>query len=674
VDAHLQSDVSMPRVVDEGEYRADVDGLRAVAVLSVILFHLDKQLLPGGFVGVDIFFVISGFLITRNIVVGIHRCRFSLVEFYRRRIKRIAPAMLVVVAVTTLFAQLLLVPEDAREALKSAVASVLSLANVFFWLHTDTSYFAANTAELPLLHLWSLGVEEQFYMIWPVLLLVFYRRGRTVVFMLGLVVAGVISLAIADALYADHPAFVYYMLPTRAGELMAGALVALLVVERFGQFVPNVLFGWLAALGTLLLIASLTLLNSESRFPGWLAAAPAIGAGLLIFAGHYQSTIPSRILCWRPLVLIGLISYSAYLWHWPLLAFYRYAYQDVTLLAGSLIFVTTLSLAAITYRWVELPARRSTSGASRIIVQQYLLPGGAIVGAALITIYPAKFGIATMYSPAYLKKLEEVRATSRPAYLDDSVCQRQQVVTADTRNEHCVLGDSAAGFPKAVLWGDSNAAHYVGMLDQIARRAGFRFRNIEIGSCPPVVGDPKPYISSVRRLECESSLDIVRPVVGRFPVIIVSASWTSYQERSAEFLTSFLSEVRALADSGKLVIILGKVLPVRGYDPRCREKALRFPWLLCANPVVDPAAYVLDINEKLRRFAEQTANVRYFDANAYLCPRGRCAALGPDGVPRYYDESHLTMAASSRLGVEILAREGVPQPFRLVAGWPDTSN
>ena len=538
----------------------------------------------------------------------------------------------------------------------------------------NQAYFAADTAEFPLLHLWSLGVEEQYYLLWPLLLMIFYRRARAIVFMLGLVVAGVGSLAVAEALYGEHPAFVYYMLPTRAGELMAGALAAIAVVEGFGRSVPRALLGPLATFGTLLVAASLILLNSESHFPGWLAAPPAIGTGLLIFAGHYRTTPPSRLLCWRPLVLIGLISYSAYLWHWPVLAFYRYGYTEITPVAGSVIFVLTLVLAAITYRWVERPARRSTSSARRVLVQQYVLPGGIIASSALIMIYPAKFGIDTTYSQTYLGRLAEIRAEARPAYLVDSVCQRQLLVVADTRNEHCVLGDPAAGTPKAILWGDSNAAHYVGMLDRIAQQAGFRFRNIEVGSCPPIAGDPAPYVSGAREHDCEASLDVVRPALSRFPVIIVSASWTSYQHRSDAFLSAFFDTARAFADSGKLVIIVGKVPPLEGFDARCPGKALSYPWLECPNLVVKPAADVVAINAKLRHFAELTPNVRYFDANAYLCPDARCALRESDDSVRYYDESHLTMAASSRLGVEILAREGVPEPFRLIAGWPGKSN
>ncbi len=213
-------------------YRGDIDGLRAIAVLSVIVFHIDAALLPGGFVGVDVFFVISGYLITGNIVQELNSGRFSLLEFYRRRVKRIAPAMLVVTAVVMLAAYLLMLPEQLRDTGKSAVFSLASLANVYFWLYQDTGYFAQSSLELPLLHLWSLGVEEQFYLLWPLLLVAVYRRADKLTLVLAMAACAVASFWMGSALFEQAPSFVYYMLPSRAGELLLGALVAVLVNER----------------------------------------------------------------------------------------------------------------------------------------------------------------------------------------------------------------------------------------------------------------------------------------------------------------------------------------------------------------------------------------------------------------------------------------------------------
>ena len=397
------------------DYRPDIDGLRAIAVLAVIFFHLNESLLPGGFVGVDVFFVISGFLITRNILREIECGAFSLLEFYRRRVKRIAPAMLVVVAVTLLFSQLLMLPEDARSASKSAFASVASLANVYFWLFTDKSYFAVSTRELPFLHLWSLGVEEQFYLLWPLALVLLYRPWGALRFAAGMLALAIGSFALAQALVADHPEFTYYMLPTRAGEFALGALVAIAVVKRAQPRWPSPAVAWLAAIGMTMLVGSLVLLRGRVPFPGWLAVPPTLGTAMIIYAGHCRTNAISRVLATRGLVWIGLLSYSAYLWHWPLLALYRYGYGEIGLPQAIALFTATMVLAWLSYRFVELPARRSTATALRLIVQQYVVPGAGIALVALCTMYPVPVGALSAHTDAYRQRLAHLREVTTPA-------------------------------------------------------------------------------------------------------------------------------------------------------------------------------------------------------------------------------------------------------------------
>lgn len=225
--------MSSTKIINKSlDYRPDIDGLRAVAVLSVIIFHINENIIPGGFIGVDIFFVISGYLITQHIFRDLNRNTFSIVEFYRKRIKRIIPAMLVVVALTILIAQFILIPKDAEKVAESGLWSLLSMANVYFWLFEDTSYFAAASNEKPLLHLWSLGVEEQFYIFWPLILLLTYRVGHGKYFFLIFSFLAIVSFLSGEILYSRDPSFVYYMLPTRAGELLIGALLAQYILKR----------------------------------------------------------------------------------------------------------------------------------------------------------------------------------------------------------------------------------------------------------------------------------------------------------------------------------------------------------------------------------------------------------------------------------------------------------
>jgi len=649
-------------------YRPDIDGLRAIAVLSVILFHINKTLIPGGFVGVDIFFVISGFLISHNILQDLESGKFSIVDFYRRRVKRISLPMLIVVGVTLAAAQILLLPEDAKRTAISALWSLLSLANVYFWLHQNTDYFAAASGEMPLLHLWSLGVEEQFYIVWPLLLIAVYHPSRAKWIFVASTLVAIASFLIGELLFLRAPSFVYYMLPTRAGELLLGAIAALAVLR--GHKVPSAFVAPMATLGSFLLGATLFLISEEKVFPGMLAIPPTLGTALLIIAGHGSSNFVSRSLAFRPLVWIGLISYSFYLWHWPLLAFYRYGHQSVGMIAGTVIFMLSLLLAWLTYRYVERPARLSQASMRLIILRQYIAPAGVLACVALGAWEIDGFGIRWT-SNDFKNQLAALHQETQPAAFYDYVCQRWKITRADMQDEHCVVGAKVANLPQAILWGDSNAAHYIGMISTFAIKEGFRFRNLEVASCPPIFGDPVEFVSAKRLADCRESVTVARPVIESFKTVIVSASWTTYQERSPKFLDTFFDTASALAREGRLVILIGKVPIIPDYDRRCREKTLIYPYLNCQFPSVPLSDDVAQVNARLREFARNTPNVKYFDVTPYLCPHGLCSAFDLRGKPRYYDSEHLSMPGSLELGTDIWQRDGVPPPFNLVANWPN---
>ena len=645
-----------------GGYRPDIDGLRALAVLSVIVFHIERSWLAGGFIGVDVFFVISGYLITLNILGEVRSGRFSLLEFYRRRVKRIAPAMLVVVFATLIAAHLLLLPEDTERAAESGLWSVFSLANVYFWTHQDTSYFAAASNELPLLHLWSLGVEEQFYLLWPLLLLAARRFSHSGLLAVAMGLAALSSFWLAQAVHGAAPLFSYYMLPTRAGELLVGALLAFVVLGRMQSRVPRAWAGPLAATGLALVAGSLVFVTEDHVFPGWLALPPTLGAALLLLAGQLGDNPVSRGLASGPLVWVGRISYSAYLWHWPLLAFYRYGHAQPGLPAAFGLVVLTFACAYLSYRFVETPARRSTAAAPRVIWHQYVLPAGVLSFLALSAMYLDGYGLRGL--TGYRAQMTAMREQSRPANAFAYVCQVQSLAADDTRRTLCEIGD-ASQVSDTLLWGDSNAAHFVGMVGVFAQAGGFRFRNLEIGACPPIDRDPAPYVLPVRLADCRRASKSAPAIVAPFHTLIISADWPSYQERSDRFLAEFFESVRSLVRQGKHVILIGKVPILAGYDRRCREKALSYPGLACPPVTAAPGGAVASVNARLKEFADQTADVAYFDPTRFLCPRGVCSAMDAHGVPEYYDANHLTIPMSWKLGRIILQREGLPAMFRL---------
>lgn len=643
------------------KYRADIDGLRAIAVLSVIAFHIDASVLPGGFVGVDVFFVISGYLISLQIFQGIDSGKFSILEFYRRRVKRIAPAMLVTLGTTVLLAQFLFRPEDAEDVARAGVWSLASMANVFFWLSDDGAYFADPSDEQPLLHFWSLGVEEQFYLFWPLILLVFAARIRSRQFIVAAVLVASASFVAGHIFFRLDPSFVYYMLPPRAGELLIGATMAWLVhmdIRGTSRKIP-----WSAAGGIslLTLAGSLFLISTDRPFPGLWALIPTLATGILIFSGREQDSWVRSMLSLRPLVWVGVVSYSAYLWHWPILAFLRYMQIEISFLVATVAVISTFALAFLSYRYVETPCRRSTRSPIPVFTRQFIVPA-AFLGLFAGVCLKSDGTALHRFSPDYLSQLESVRDARQASFLLDYVCQRQSITSADLNDENCVSGP--AGTPAStILWGDSNAAHFVGMLRVFAESAGFSFQNVEVGSCPPINSDPVKFVEASRLADCRASNSLIWPYVQTFSTVVISANWPDYFERSDDFLSEFEEMLGVLESDGARVILIGKTPVFDGYDRLCEEKALRLSFIDCEVASVRLDASIISANEALMALARRLQNVDYFDANDYLCPNDVCEITDGRGVIQFYDKSHLTAEASIRLGESIVENDGVPSVF-----------
>lgn len=340
------------------KYRSEIDGLRSVAVLPVILFHAGLDLFSGGFVGVDIFFVISGYLITTIIVERLDGPGFSIVDFYARRARRILPALALIVAVTTPFAWIWMLPSEFKDYSQSVAAVSLFASNFLFWI--ESGYFAAAAEAKPLLHTWSLAVEEQYYLFFPLLLMLFWRRSWRLSVAL-LVVILVLSLAASEVLWRRAPDANFYLLPSRAWELMAGSLCAIWVL-RNGTGSNGVLAG----AGLLSLIVSIFLFDESTPFPSLYALLPVAGTALILVFS--RGTAVARLLSMRIPVGIGLISYSAYLWHQPLLALARVRDPlPPPLWVMVALGLLSLPLAWLSWRFVEQPARHRKMAAWKVV-------------------------------------------------------------------------------------------------------------------------------------------------------------------------------------------------------------------------------------------------------------------------------------------------------------------
>src|SRR5687767_11476762 len=403
-------------------YRPDIDGLRAVAVLAVLAFHAFPHAAPGGFAGVDVFFVISGFLISGIILEDLQRGRFSLADFYWRRVRRLFPALILVLLACLALGWLVLLPDEFSRLGKHVAAGAGFIANLAFW--REAGYFDWSAELKPLLHLWSLGVEEQYYLVWPLLLL-FFRRWT-----LGLIVGiGVLSFALNLYMTAKYPSAAFYLPMTRFWELLVGSFLAWKTTEgRFGNLK--------SACGAMLVIAGLVLLNGERAFPGWWALLPVLGTALLISAGP-TAWVNRTILAHPAAVYVGLISYPLYLWHWPLLSFARVVEQgEPGALTKTVLLMASFVLAWATYQFVEKPIRF----------------GGLIRRIAVPALAVSMVGIG-FGGVAALRSAIEPQSASLPLVNEISRAAGDWGYSGD----RIVKGDT----PKAVLFfGDSHMQHY----------------------------------------------------------------------------------------------------------------------------------------------------------------------------------------------------------------------
>ena len=337
------------------DYRREIDGLRALAVLPVILFHAGFETFSGGFVGVDVFFVISGYLITTIILAELEQGKFSIVNFYERRARRILPALFLVMLVCIPFAWLWLLPGDMKNFSQSLVAVSFFASNILFWRESD--YFDTAAELKPLLHTWSLAVEEQYYVLFPIFLMLFWRLGkRSILVMLGLVF--VASLAVAEWAAYARPAAAFYLLPTRGWELLIGAFAAFYLSKanrkEFGKAVGEI-GGWV---GVALILYAVFAYSKATPFPGLYALVPTLGTVLVILFATQQTTV-GKFVGNKAFVGIGLISYSAYLWHQPLFAFARHrSLTEPSHTVFLVLSVLALALAYLSWRYVEAPFRK----------------------------------------------------------------------------------------------------------------------------------------------------------------------------------------------------------------------------------------------------------------------------------------------------------------------------
>lgn len=612
------------------KYRPDIDGLRAIAVLSVLFHHLSATLLPGGFIGVDVFFVISGYLITSQVYKEVCDGTFSIRQFYKRRINRIAPALVTVIITTFIVGAILLSPSDLIKFGKSAIYAILGLSNVFFWREYG-SYFAGNAGEAPLLHTWSLGVEEQFYVVWPLLILALAKLSRRYM-VSALVVLTICAVIVSEAGVNMVASSSYYLLPTRFFELMMGGLLALLVARN--QSVSRI-FSTLSFIAGLSLIGgSLFLLDKSSPFPGVNAIWPCLGAALIIWSGANPQPI-SRILTNRHMVFVGLISYSLYLWHWPIIAFLNYSNIHISPIVGLWVVLSSITLAYLSWRFIETPMRRTGVSLSfqRVFIQRFVIPAVALLSIGLAMEYTD--GLSKRFDPRVAEFEKAIEA--KPNVLR-SGCHVPTAMYSTPPNNKCRLGMEKAELD-GILVGDSFANHFSGMVDLMAKEEGITFMDYTMDGCPPILGyDTGKGPAYAERCIKRNETIYAMMANNRYTRVILAGSWPR-DKKAGEQLTTSIETI--LKTGAKLTVILAN----EGIDraTSCPTRRLMHSAAEhCERPRNGPPVYFKEIESRF-------PSVHFLDPNRVIC-RGNLCDPVLDDTPLYRDDAHLNDVGSRLIG------------------------
>ena len=624
-------------------YRPDIDGLRAIAVLAVIVYHAFPGRLQGGFVGVDIFFVISGYLISGIIISSLEAGRFAYLDFYRYRVRRIFPALIIVLIFTLAASWFRLLPDEFREVGLQVIAAATSSANVLFWL--QSGYFDLAASTKPLLHLWSLGVEEQFYLFWPLLLVTLYRRRRNL--LAPILMVTVASFICNVATVRAHPSAAFYLPMARMWELGFGALLAHRapkMLEWRSASAP------LSSIGMLLILAAILAIKPSYEYPSWWALIPCAGTAMVIAARDAKL---NRILLSHPaMVFVGRISYPLYLWHFVLLTLPRLASGESLSREWRIVAImVSFILAWLTYSVVE---KRVRTGRFAWLRPAALLGFLAFTGSAAALAY-ASDGAAFRY-PRNIRPLVDIRYDiDKERYHNEwrePGCFLLDEESFETTKSSCMDPDRPEG-GLIILWGDSHAASlYPGLKELQAQGASWRLAKFTKANCPPILGtmiDNSPHC-------VDSNVAVVKRIERLHPdTVIMAAAWTLYltgvdgrRLLDPSYLTGTVSTVRKAGV--ERVIVFGSVPTWTINQPRV---ALRL-WQRSRTVPERTLAYVDStaraVNGRIAPAALGGGAV-YISPLDLLCNPSGCllSADTKNSVPIEWDNSHLTDAGSDLL-------------------------
>jgi peptidoglycan/LPS O-acetylase OafA/YrhL len=624
-------------------YRPDIDGLRAVAILSVLGFHAFPAWVPGGFVGVDIFFVISGFLISGILLANLRKGQFNLADFYARRIRRIFPALFVVLAAVLAFGFFILWPGEYRQLGKHAAGGAGFIVN--YLLMGEADYFDAQAETKPLLHLWSLGVEEQFYIFWPLMLWAAWRWKHRAGALIALVAAA--SFA-ANLWLADRqPVVDFYSPLSRFWELMAGGALAWGAQSESGwaRTQSPVRATVLSLLGVALIGIGDFVFDNNMSFPGWLAALPVAGACLLIVAGA-NAALNRKILSSRAMVAIGLISYPLYLWHWPLLSYAQIVSGEApSRLVRVEMVALAFALATLTYLFIERPIRRGGLGRHRILG----LAGAMVIVASCGLSIVAMNGLPSRFVDGNTANaLDEMRLIRTwQQNVRQAVCHIQDP-DSDLRDPSCV----EATRPLVMLWGDSHAASLYPGLKDLQAAYGFGIAQMTQSGCPPLFDVPKLTF----RRNCN---DLNRAVFdaakqAKPEVIILASGWIhrDFPMKDDELfahLQATIAQIKQDLPQTK-IIVYGPEPRWLSPLPSLYRRALTLTHQTPPQRMADHFDSTIGVLDNKLSAALADSGVVYLSPQSKLCDAAGCETRLGDGLDSltFIDAEHISAVESTR--------------------------
>ncbi len=667
------------------EYRREIDGLRAVAVVPVILFHAGYDFVSGGFVGVDVFFVISGYLITTIILAEKEKGSFSLISFYERRARRILPSLFAIMLISIFFGWFLLLPDAYKDFSQSLVAVSIFSSNIHFLIESD--YFAAAAEMKPLLHTWSLAVEEQYYLIFPLFLISMWRFRKRWIFS-SLIIIGVLSLSLAQWGAYNAPAFSFFLLPTRAWELMVGALVAFYLLYGKKEIAPmsgrKIGSEWGGLFGLILIAITVFTFDESTPFPSVFAIIPTAGTALIILFA-YENTIVGRVLGSKFLVKIGLISYSLYLWHQPIFSFYRYRSMTTpSYYEYFILIILAVILAHLTWRYIEKPFRNKTKISRQQIFYFTVIGSILFIGIGLVGhIYEGLSSRFPKSLSSYISGAEDVNPNRK-------LCKLSNFNDYFDFSSSCSIGDSSN--IRGVLFGDSHSDAMAYSLGERLQENGLGLKHLWYGGCPPILN--LYAVDSKRDSKCVEHNEYIYNIISKnkdIDNIVLLARFTIYiegegfdnneggkelglvyradgpeykgkvrteEDRKNLVMARYVDSVRALLELGKNVILVYPIPEVGWIVPTHAAKSLLY---YGAGDVSTSYELYLDRNARTIASFDSIGDYKNLERvypHKILCDtyvEQRCIAT-LNGHSLYYDDDHLSNYGAQLVVGEIVSK------------------